>query len=155
MTFPSQPEPERNAFTTDDRDSRPSLSTTQILVALLGVIALLAIGAYLLTESRVTSGDAEIVSPEDGARFPPGTVPVRIRVAGEQTPELWELSYRSPGSTEWTRIASGDSAVQPGQLGRGLHVLSASEPGSYELRLVFRESGEEEQMQTIVFEVGP
>jgi len=133
---------------------RPNISTTQILVGLFLVFALLALAAMLLSEPQVPQRtEVEIVSPVNGDRFEPGLIPVRIRVTGPHGAPPWTLSYLAPGSTEWAELASGNYDVLPGYPGRGTYVIEAREPGDYQVRLVANSS--ENLSDSVSFRVGP
>lgn len=119
---------------------RPSPSTAQILLGLLGILIALAVGAMFLSAPRDDAPlEARILSPEEGEGLSPGEVIIRIRVAtpGADTefPE-WELSYRRVDSAEdWRLIQTENGVVLNLEPGNGLHIVEIMTPGRYEVRL--------------------
>jgi hypothetical protein len=137
---------------------RRPVSTTQIFlgILLLAVASSAAVFCFGFTDSDGI--EADIVSPDDGAELPAGTVVVRISVSAGDDPPRWDISYRGPDTAgAWTEIASGSSAAFPTNAGgNGFHVLELTQPGDYAVRLVVQNGDNtEERTDTVEFTVTP
>ena len=148
---PEDPDAWREEGSGAPRFRPPALSTTQIIAA--WILLILLVGALAFVTGRLGSdAPGAILSPEDGARLEPGSVPVLIRVLEGM---WWEVAFAHPGSPgEWRSLGSGQGPVTPLMQGRGLQPIDASDPGRYEVRLIIRDGQGTEQLNRVIgFEV--
>ena len=153
-SFGGPPDP-RDRLNSDNLENSswrpPNLSTTQILVTIVVVAAVIGLVAEVFRQS--TPPDVAIVGPTNGDEMPVGGVSVAIRVEVADLTN-WELTYSGPDTGgAWQMAASGHYNV--GRMTGGSYQLEFQQPGQYHLRLVAHRDGSSDVQDTADIRLTP